>query len=72
MEQVRAFVEGNEAVDYKHQDRSSAYAFVSELLGRLRYRILGKRDKGRQPFGGGHISIVLRSLNNFSNMIVSP
>ena len=27
MEQVRAFVEGNEAVDYKHQDRASAYAF---------------------------------------------
>ena len=46
MEQVRAFVEGNEAVDYKHQDRASAYTFVSELLGRLRYRTLGKRDKG--------------------------
>ncbi len=46
MEQVRAFVEGNEAVDFKHQDRASAYAFVSELLGRLCYRTLGKRDKG--------------------------
>ncbi len=46
MEQVRAFVEGNESVDYKHQDRASAYAFVSEWLGRLRYRALGKRDKG--------------------------
>ena len=46
IEQVRAFVEGNEAVDYGHRDRESAYGFVGELLGRLRYRTLGKRDKG--------------------------
>ena len=29
--QVRAFVEGNESVDYEHQDRGGAYAFVAEL-----------------------------------------
>ena len=46
IEQVRALVEGNEAVDYGHRDRESAYGFVGELLGRLRYRTLGKRDKG--------------------------
>ena len=46
MEQIRAFVECNEAVDYKQQDRASAYAFVSELLSQLCYRTLGKRDKG--------------------------
>ena len=37
----RAFVD----VDYKHQDRASAYAFVSELPVGC-YRTLGKRDKG--------------------------
>ena len=46
IEQVRGFVEGNEGVDYEHRDRESAYGFVGELLGRLRYRRLGKRDKG--------------------------
>ena len=46
IEQVRAFVEGSEAVDYEHQDQGSAYAFVRERLGRLRYEALGKRDKG--------------------------
>ena len=63
IEQVRALVEGNEAVDYGHRDRESAYGFVGELLGRLRYRTLGKRDKGivrlsgqgDRDFGGGLI-----------------
>ena len=43
---VRAFVEGNESVDYEHRDRESAYAFVGEQLRRLGYKGLGKRDKG--------------------------
>ena len=46
LEQVRALVEGSEAVDYEHQDQGSAHAFVRERLGRLRYEALGKRDKG--------------------------
>ena len=46
MEQVRAFPEGSEAVDYQHRDRASAYAFVRQMLGRLRYEALGRRDKG--------------------------
>ena len=53
MEQVLAFVEGNEAVDYKQQDRASAFAFVSELLSRLRHRTLGKRDKGTMRHSDG-------------------
>ena len=43
--QVRAFVEGNESVDYEHRDRESAYGFVVEQLRQLGYRGLGKRDK---------------------------
>ena len=46
MGQVRAFVEGNESVDYEHRDRKSAYAFVGDQLRRLGYKGLGKRDKG--------------------------
>ena len=46
MEQVRAFLEGSEAVDYEHRDRESAYAFVRQMLVRIRYETLGRRDRG--------------------------
>ena len=44
--QLRAFLEGNEAVDFQPQDRNEAYGFVRETLQRFGYRQLGKRDKG--------------------------
>lgn len=33
MEQLRAFVAGNEAVDFQPQDRKEAYRFVRDTLG---------------------------------------
>ena len=44
--QLRAFVEGNEAVDFQPRDRDEAYGFVRDTLARFGYRRLGKRDKG--------------------------
>ena len=46
LEQVRASVEGNEAVDFVAAGRQSAYEFIGRTLGRFGYRGLGKRDKG--------------------------
>ena len=46
MEQLRAFVEGNEAVDFQPESRDEAYGFVRDTLDRFGYRGLGKRDKG--------------------------
>ena len=44
--QLRAFVEGNAAVDFQPRDRDEAYGFVRDTLERFGYRRLGKRDKG--------------------------
>ena len=44
--QLRAFVEGNEAVDFQPRHRDETYGFVPETLERFGYRRLGKRDKG--------------------------
>ena len=44
--QLRAFVEGNEAVDFQPRDREEAYGFVRDTLERFGYRHLGKHDKG--------------------------
>ena len=44
--QLRAFVEGNEAVDFQPRHRDETYGFVRETLERFGYRRLGKRDKG--------------------------
>ena len=44
--QLRAFVEGNEAVDFQPRDRDEAYGFVRDTPERFGYRRLGKRDKG--------------------------
>ena len=46
IEQLRAFVEGSEAVDFKAPGRDEAYGFVRDTLGRFGYRGLGKADKG--------------------------
>ena len=46
IEQLRAFAEGNEAVDFQPRDRDEAYGFARETLERFGYRRLGKRDKG--------------------------
>ena len=46
MEQVRAFVEGSEPVDYKPQDRASAYAFVRRTLVRFDHHLLGRAERG--------------------------
>ena len=43
---LRAFVEGNEAVDFEPKDRDEAYGFVRDTLDRFGYRGLGKRDNG--------------------------
>ena len=44
--QLRAFVEGNAAVDFQPRDREEAYGFVRDALERFGYRRLGKRDRG--------------------------
>ena len=46
LEQVRAFVSGNEAVDFELVDRPSAYGFIRRTLVQFGYRSLGKADKG--------------------------
>ena len=46
LEQVRAFVEGSEAVDFAGGDRAGVCALVRRTLVRLRYHRLGKADKG--------------------------
>ena len=44
--QLRAFVEGNDAVDFHPQTRDEAYGFVRDTLERFGYRRLGRHDKG--------------------------
>ncbi len=46
LDQVRAFVEGSEAVDFAGAERESVYEFVRRALVRLGYERLGKSDKG--------------------------
>ena len=46
LDQVRAFVEGSEAVDFMGADQESVYEFVRRALVRLDYGQLGKSDKG--------------------------
>ena len=46
LEQVRACVEGSEAVDFVEGDREGAYALVRRTLVQLRYHRLGKPGKG--------------------------
>ncbi len=46
VEQVRAFAEGSEPVDYKPKDRASAYAFVRRTVARFDYHRLGRAGRG--------------------------
>ena len=46
LDQVRAFVEGNEAVDFAGAGRLSTYEFIGRTLGRFGYRRLARSDKG--------------------------
>ena len=46
LEQVRAFVEGSEGLDFVGSDRCSRNDFVRRLLVKFEYRTLGKADKG--------------------------
>ena len=46
MEQIRAFVEGCEFVDYKPKDRACAYAFVRRTPVRFDSARLGRADRG--------------------------
>ena len=46
LEQVRAFVEGSDPVDFAGVGREGIYALVRRTLVRLDYRRLGKPDKG--------------------------
>lgn len=46
LEQVRAFVEGSEAVDFAGGDREGVYDLVRRTLVKLRYHRLGRPDKG--------------------------
>ena len=46
LEEVRAFVEGSEAVDFAVSDREGIYRLIRRTLVQLDYRCLGKPDKG--------------------------
>ena len=46
LEQVRAFVEGSEAVDFASGDRAGVYTLVRRTLVKLDYPRLGKPDRG--------------------------
>ena len=46
LNQMRAFVEGNEPADFEFTDRTSAYAVIRRTLVRFEYHTLRKPDKG--------------------------
>jgi len=46
LEEVRAFVEGSEAMDFVVSDRAGIYRLVRRTLVRLEYHRLGKAGKG--------------------------
>ena len=46
LDDVRAFLEGNQAVDIEIQDRKQAYDFVDQVLRTFRYRHCARSDKG--------------------------
>lgn len=46
LEQVRAFLDGTDAVELVAADRQAAYGFISLALKHFRYQHLGKRDRG--------------------------
>ena len=46
LDQMRAFVEGNEPADFEFTDRTSAYAVIRRTLVRFEYHTLRRPDKG--------------------------
>lgn len=46
LEQVRAFLDGSEALDIQPHQREAGYAFVADTLRQFGYSSLGKADKG--------------------------
>lgn len=46
LDQVRAFLGGNDPVSFEPRSRAEAYAFVQRMLARFGYARLGKADKG--------------------------
>ena len=46
LDQVRAFLDGSESVDFADTDREGVYALVRGTLVRLNHHRLGKPDKG--------------------------
>jgi len=46
LEQVRAFLDGSEALEIEVHQREAAYAFVADTLAQFGYMRLGKADKG--------------------------
>ncbi|TFH64690.1 MAG: transposase [Gemmatimonadales bacterium] len=46
LEQIRAFLEGSQPLDFEAPRREAAYAFVGQQLRRFAYARLGKADKG--------------------------
>ena len=46
LDQLRSFVAGNAAAEFRSTERESAYEFVRRTLVRFRYPSLGKADKG--------------------------
>lgn len=46
LDDIRAFLDGNEAADITPHDREAAYAFIERALVRLRYLGLSRAGKG--------------------------
>jgi len=46
LEEVRAFIDGSEALDIEPHEREASYAFVADTLRQFGYKRLGKADKG--------------------------
>ena len=46
LDQLRAFLDGNEPADFELTDRTSAYAFVRRTLVRFEYHGLRRPDNG--------------------------
>ena len=46
LEQIRAFLEGSQALDIEIPKREAAYDFIAQTLRHFGYARLGKADKG--------------------------
>ena len=46
LDQIKQFVTGTESVTFSPQDRQESYGWLTQMLVKLDYFRLGKRDKG--------------------------